>query len=115
MENADSKHVTIEEALAILEEAAKQKKDELKNVMADKYTHLKGVISETESSLVKALADAKRHAAEAAARAKEVSVEKTRVIAEDVDKKVHSHPWPVIGGTAVVSLLLGYILARNHK
>lgn len=115
MEKAGTTNVTIEEALKILEEAAKQKKDELKDVMADKYTHLKDVFLETETSLLKSLADAKRHATEAAARAKEVGVEKTKELADEVDKKVHSHPWPVIGGAAVVSLLLGYILARNHK
>jgi len=115
MENADTCNVTIEEALRLLEKAAEQKKDELKHVMADKYTHLRGLFTETESSLVKSLADAKRHAAEAAARAKELGAEKTRELADEVDRKVRSHPWPIIGGTAVVSLLLGYILARNHK
>jgi len=33
----------ISEALKLLEDAAKQKKDELKSVMSDKYTHLRNV------------------------------------------------------------------------
>jgi len=92
-----------------------KKKDELKNVLSDKYTHLKSVISETEGGLAKSLADAKAHAAEAAARAKELGVEKAREIAGEVDKKVHVNPWPFIGGTAVIGLLLGYILGKNNK
>jgi ElaB/YqjD/DUF883 family membrane-anchored ribosome-binding protein len=32
-----------------------------------------------------------------------------------VDKSVHRNPWPYIGGTAAVALLLGYILGRNRK
>ena len=81
MEHTSSEKIS--EALKLLEEAAIQKKDELKDVISDKYTHLKNVIVETESSLVKALADAKKHAVEAAAHAKDVSVEKARAIAGD--------------------------------
>ena len=105
----------ISEALKLLEEAATQKKDELKSVMSDKYTHLRNVIVETESGLVKSLSDARKHAVEAATHAKDTGVEKARDIADQVDKNVHSNPWPYIGGTAVVSLLLGYILGRNRK
>lgn len=115
METTNTSSENIAEALKLLEEAAKQKKDELKNVMSDKYSHLKNLIMENESTLVKSLSDAKKHAAEAAVHAKDVSVEKAREIVGDVDKKVHSNPWPYIGGTAVISLLLGYILGRNPK
>lgn len=113
MEHTSSEKIS--EALKLLEEAATQKKDELKNAMSDKYTHLKNVIVETESSLVKSLSDARKHAVEAAAHAKDIGVDKAVEIAHDVDKNVHRNPWPYIGGTAVVSLLLGYILGRNRK
>jgi ElaB/YqjD/DUF883 family membrane-anchored ribosome-binding protein len=113
MEHTSSEKIA--EALKLLEEAALQKKDELKSVMSDKYTHLKSVIVEAESSLVKSLAEAKKHAVEAAAHAKDVGVEKAKEIAHDVDKNVHHNPWAYIGGTAVVGLLLGYILGRNRK
>ena len=115
MENTNTSSENIAEALKLLEEAAKQKKDELRTVMTDKYSHLKSLIVESESSLAKSLSDAKKHAAEAAAHAKEVSVEKAKELAGDVDKSVHRNPWPYIGGTAVISLLLGYILGRNPK
>jgi ElaB/YqjD/DUF883 family membrane-anchored ribosome-binding protein len=105
----------LEDALKLLEEAAKQKKDELKSAMSDKYTHLKNAIVETEASLVKALANARTHAVEAAVHAKDVAVDKTCEVARDVDKSVHTNPWPYIGGTAAIGLLLGYILGRNRK
>ena len=104
----------ISEALKLLEDAAKQKKDELKSVMSDKYTHLRNVIVETEGSLVKSLSDAKDHAVEAAIHAKDVGVEKAREFARDADKHVHRNPWPYIAGTAAVGLLLGYILGRKR-
>ncbi len=113
MENTSSDKIV--EALKLLEEAAKQKKDELKSVMSDKYTHLRDVIVETETSLVKSLSDARKHAVEATLHARDVSVEKARELAGGVDKNVHQNPWPYIGGTAVIGLLLGYVLGRNRK
>jgi ElaB/YqjD/DUF883 family membrane-anchored ribosome-binding protein len=112
MEHTSSEKMS--EAFKLLEEAATQKKDELKSVMSDKYTHLKNIILETEGSLVRSLSDARKHAVEAAIHAKDVGVEKAKEIAGDVDKSVHRNPWPYIGGTAAVALLLGYILGRNR-
>lgn len=105
----------IADALKLLEEAAMQKKDELKSAMTDKYMHLKNVIVETEGNFVKSLSDVRKHAVEAAAHAKDVGIEKAREMAGDVDKRVHSNPWPFIGGSAAIGLLLGYILGRNRK
>ena len=102
-------------ALTLLEEAAKQKKDELRMVMSDKYTNLRGLIMEHDSSLMNSLSDARKHVVEAAVHAKEVGLEKAREIARDVDKSVHQNPWPYIAGSAVVSVLLGYILGHNRK
>ncbi|MEI6169060.1 MAG: hypothetical protein WCS52_17915 [bacterium] len=105
----------ISEALKLLEEAARDKKDELKNAMSDKYSHLKNAIVETENHLAKSLADARKHAVDAAVHAKDVSVEKVKEVAGDVNKNVHENPWPYVAGTAAVGLLLGYILGRNRK
>ena len=113
MEHSSSEKIS--EALKLLEEAATQKKDELRNIMSDKYTHLRNVIVETENSLVKSLSAAGKHAVEAAAHAKDVSVEKAREVAGNVDKHVHRNPWPYIGGAAAIGLLLGYVLGRNRK
>jgi hypothetical protein len=62
------KHTSSEKilkALKLLEEVATQKNDELKSVISDKYTHLRNVILETESSLVKSLSDTRKHAVKA--------------------------------------------------
>jgi ElaB/YqjD/DUF883 family membrane-anchored ribosome-binding protein len=103
------------EALKLLEEAATQKKDELKNVLSDKYTNLKGVIVAAESSLGRSLSDAGRHAVEAAVHAKDVGIGKARGLSDQMDKSVHRNPWRCIGGVALVGLLLGYVLGRNRR
>ena len=102
-------------ALKLLEEAAEQKKDELKTLMSDKYTNLRSLIIENESSLTKSLTTAKDHAFGAATDVKEAGVEKAREIARDMDKGVHQNPWPYIAGSAVVSVLLGYILGQSRR
>lgn len=113
MEHTSSEKLS--EALKLLEEAAMQKRDELKSVMSDKYTHLRNVIVETESGLVKKLADAKTHAVDAAIHAKDVTVKKACEIGHDVDESVHQNPWPYLAGAAGVGLLLGYILGRSRR
>ena len=113
MEHTSSQNIA--EALKLLDEAAKQKKDELRTLMSDKYTNLRSLIMENESSLMESLATAKDHAFEAASDVKEAGVEKAREIARDVDKGVHQNPWPYIAGSAMVGVLLGCILSRSRK
>ena len=113
MERKSSENIAA--ALKLLEETAKQKRDELRTLMSDKYTNLRSLIMENESSLMESLTTAKDHALEAATDVKEAGIEKAREIARDVDKGVHQSPWPYIAGSAVVSVLLGYILGRSRK
>lgn len=106
---------SIEAALKLLDEAAKQKKDELVAAMSDRYTHLRKLIMENESSLLKSLATAKHHVDEATTHVKDASVEKACEIARDVDEGIHANPWPYIAGSSLVSVLLGFILGRSRK
>jgi len=115
MDKKNTSSENIAEALELLEEAAEQKKEELESVMSDKYLHLKGIIMETENGVAKTLTDAKKHALKAVMHAKKVGVEKGRELAHGVDKNVHSTPWLYIGGTAVISVLLGFLLGRNRN
>lgn len=112
MENTTTSSETLAEALKLLEDAAKQKKEELKTVMSDKYTHLRKLMRENESGLVESLAHVRRQATDAATHARDAGIEKACALAGQVDQTVHHNPWPFIGGTAAVGLLLGFILGR---
>jgi ElaB/YqjD/DUF883 family membrane-anchored ribosome-binding protein len=105
----------ISTALCLLEEAAKQRKDELRTVMSDKYANLRSLIMQDESNLMESLASAKDQALDAAVKLKAASLEKAREISATVDKSVHENPWPYIAGSAAVGLLLGFALGRNRK
>ena len=112
MEHTSNENFTT--ALKLLEEAATQKKDELKTVISDKYTNLRSVILENEKHLLKSLAAAKDQAYGAALHARDAGVQKAREVAHDVDQDVHKNPWPYVAGATVGGVLLGYILGRNR-
>jgi len=59
MERKSSENIAA--ALKLLEEAAKQKKDELRTLMSDKYTNLRSLIMEGEGSLMESLTAVKDH------------------------------------------------------
>ena len=90
----------ISEALELLNEAAKEKKDELKGLISNRYTHIREAMTSTAE-----------HAQEVINQGKE----KVQEIAGDVDKRVHKDPWVYIGGAAVASLLLGYLMGSKRK
>lgn len=113
MNTAAAGNEKLSEALKLLEEAAKEKKDELQNMLKGRYSHLKEALGDKEEDVVKALAAARKHALEAATHATEIGTEKAREIAADVDKQVRENPWPYIGGVAIGALLIGYILGRS--
>lgn len=102
----------INEALRILEDAAKENKELLTQATTGKYDSLKSAIVD-EKGIKERLALAAQKAADLAARVKEASAEKAKEIAGAVDKSVRENPWPYIGGVAVGALLLGFILGRK--
>ncbi len=101
----------ISEALRLLEQAAKEKKEDIKGLINNKYQSLKEVLSETADNV----AELKRKAIEAAKKAGEATWEKSKDAAEAVDEHVHQNPWYYIGGVAVSALLLGYILGKKNS
>jgi ElaB/YqjD/DUF883 family membrane-anchored ribosome-binding protein len=113
MDSAHTSNEKIAEALRLLEEAAKDKKDELRNLVTDKYTHLKDVLVSTEHSVADRLSAAQKRAMEAALRAKDVTYEKIKETATCVDDHVRENPWAYIAGVGAVAFLAGFILGRK--
>ena len=113
MEQTLSNNEKIAEALRLLEDAAKGKKEELRTLVSNKYHNLKDALGEAELGITDAMAAAKKRTMEAAQQAKEIGIEKAKEIAADVDAQVRENPWPYMGGVAVAALLIGYILGRN--
>lgn len=100
-----------EEALQLLNDAAKEKKEEIQGLLGDKYTHIKDAIQEAAEDKAKELNRFKK----TALKAFEEGEEKFAEVAQDLDEKVHQNPWPYIGGAAFGALLLGYILGSSKR
>jgi len=103
----------ISEALKMLEEAAKEKKSELQNMLKGKYSTFKEALIDGEQDLADALGVAKKRAIKAAENAGEIGAKRARELAEELDEQVHENPWHYIGGVALGALLIGYILGRK--
>ncbi len=100
-----------EEALHLLNEAAKDKKDEIQNLLNDKYSDIKDALG----NVVDQNRDRFNRLRKATGEVFEEGQERIEEVLEDVDKKVRKNPWPYIGGVAVGALLLGYILGSRQK
>lgn len=92
------------EALELLEEVAKDKKAELRNLVSKKYGSLKSVLGDVAGVLQKQGRETYDH-----------GIEKVKGLASSTDKNVRRHPWPYLGGTAIAFLILGLILSRSSK
>lgn len=98
-----------EEALQLLNEAAREKKDEIQNLLNNKYSDIQSLIRTTAKSKVAEMGRYREVAEEALGE----SAEKLKGAAEDVDKKVRENPWPYVGGAALAALLLGFIMGNS--
>ena len=108
---ARTSNAKISEALELLNEAAKEKKDELKGLMANRYSHIR----EAMNAGVEQGKDVLKHTQDLTEQAIAQGKEKAIEIAGDVDKRVHKDPWVYIAGAAAASLLLGYFMGAKRK
>ncbi|HCE43406.1 MAG TPA: hypothetical protein DET40_07645 [Lentisphaeria bacterium] len=102
----------INEALKLLEDAAKENREQVLSATSGKFENLKCAMLD-EKGLKERLALAAQKAADMAASIKEAAADKTREIAGAIDQNVRKNPWPYVAGVAVGALMLGFILGRK--
>ena len=99
----------IDEALALLNEAAHDKKDEIGSLLEDKYTDIKHVLKGVEKKV-------EQQATHGMAAAKDMSRragETLKETAEHVEHAVQHNPWKTLGWGVAGAFLVGYLL--GHK
>lgn len=94
----------IDEALKLLNEVAKEKSEELQDMVSEKYGNLRSALG--------GIGKRSRH------EAKDMVAEGTeevKELASKVNESVHKNPWPIIGGTALGFFILGMLLSKPKK
>jgi len=104
----------IKEALALLEEAARTKKDEVASLVSNKYDNVKDVFLTREEQARAAIKGARQYASEKAEHYYKTGEDAVKEYSKSIDEEVHRNPWQYIGGVAVGALLLGYIMGRKN-
>lgn len=98
----------LDKALLVLEEAAKEKSDELKDLIGKKYHRIRDMFQESPRFRAEELITAGEKKMEEVVQQGQAAA--TKAI-EEVDKKMHENPLPFVGG----ALLLGFLLANNNR
>lgn len=101
----------ISAALELLNDAAKEKGNEMKELMTDRYAHIKQALLHGAEQGKEVLEKVQVLAQEAIVESKK----RVKETATNIDRNVHENPWPYIGGAAVISVLVGYLLGSKRK
>ena len=97
--NIDKGNEKIHEALELLNQAAKEKREVLTKLMSGGYEDMKETMGDVIEKSGKTFM-----------RAKKEAEEKLRDTAETVNTSVHHNPWPFIGGAALCGLVIGLFI-----
>src|SRR6185503_17374720 len=93
----------LNEALELLNEAASEKKEELKDMLTGKYTHIKDLMTadaqKAKSAVEDVIADGE---------------ERIKKAVTKVDSRVRKDPWPYVAATTAAALLLGYLMGSRR-
>ena len=94
----------INEALELLNAAARDQQAGLLAALENKYTDL--------SSVMRAFTNRMKHQA---TEKFEAGKQKVVDVATDINKSVHNNPWTYIGGVAAAGLVFGFLLGRSRR
>jgi ElaB/YqjD/DUF883 family membrane-anchored ribosome-binding protein len=100
----------IHEALALLNEAAREKKDELGQMLHGKYDALKDTVLSVQSDVVDHAKQGVRKTEDLGAAA----AERAKEAAAAIDRKAHDDPWRILGWSVAGAFLVGLLVGRKH-
>lgn len=100
-----------EEALHLLNEAAREKKEEIQNLLNNRYTDIRDVVQDAAKKGRKSY----RRVQEDAEDWLGEGGESIREAASELDDHVRENPWAYLGGVAVAALFLGLLIGSSSR
>lgn len=101
----------IDDALDILNQAAKEKREEFSKILTGKYSHLKGAVLGSVKSQTESFDELRENLEETFKESGEILRETTTTL----DRQVRENPWPYLSAAAAAGALLGFILSRSKR
>ena len=105
----------IDDALQLLESAAKEKKNDLKVHIGERYRHIRGIFKGDGQSALQASTQELKNRVKKLEEGWNKGRERTQNFLENTNKKVHEKPLQYIGGAAVTSFVLGLLLKQRKN
>ncbi len=112
MRNSNGHHARkdkIHEALALLNDAARDKQEEVYELLGSKYEHLKDLVTDFAGNGQELAGQARKQIL----KGLHYEEKKIKEAAAEWDKKIHKNPWVFLGSVAAGSLVLGALLGRR--
>ncbi len=104
---------SVNEALRMLDQALSRDGANLKDLVSSEYVSLRKAIEEMAPKMGEAFRQYGHQAADVIQDYAGQGIERGKRVAGQVDTTVRENPWPVIGGVAIGSLAVGFILGRS--
>ncbi len=105
----------ISDALKVLDEALAKDNVNLKDIVSNDYQHLREAFAGMAPQIKDKVKDYSAQAYQQVQDYAAPAIDRSREMFEQVDGQVRENPWPVIGGVAVGSLALGFLLGRRNN
>jgi ElaB/YqjD/DUF883 family membrane-anchored ribosome-binding protein len=103
---------SINDALRILDEALAGSSTKLKELVTDQYQNLKSAVSGSDG-MRESIRGAGQQAYQQMSDIANQGADRSREFYYDVDSRVKANPWPVIGGVALGTLALGFVIGKK--
>lgn len=107
----DAKKQKLQEALQILEDAARDTKDDFKTILKDRYSNLKDEFRELADDI--GLDDQVERITKRASKFYKQSKQAARDSVATIDNSVRDNPWTYIASSLAAGFLVGFLVGRR--
>ena len=106
---------SINEALSLLNSAAKDAGEEIKEILQHDYRSLQHVLSDAAPEVKETFRNMKDRSFKTLARAKDQIKDVTQETAKSIDNNVHKNPWTFMAASSMATLAMGFYLGRKFQ